>query len=119
MNSNRVPFQVKRNGQDEGLRSSSSIFNAPLIEPVAVAGVSACRMPDGHSTRTTSAPVRLPRPNTMSAGAGAGAPAEAKQVGGGRGRGSGRQCFEPLAQAAGAHVDLGARAAAVADARHE
>src|SRR2546430_5976029 len=33
-------------------------------------------MPDGHSTRTTSAPERRPRPNTTSAGAAAGVAAE-------------------------------------------
>ena len=34
--------------------------------------VSACRIPDGQSTRTTSAPSRSPRPKRMSEGAGAG-----------------------------------------------
>ena len=38
--------------------------------------ISACRTPDGHNTRTTSTPVRRPRPNTTSAGATGGVAAE-------------------------------------------
>src|SRR5207247_11388591 len=72
-NSKRSPFQVKRNGHEEGFRSSSSTRNG---EGSADSRVSDCRMPDGQKTRTASAPGRLPRPNTMSAGATAGAPAE-------------------------------------------
>ena len=102
-NSNRVPFQVKRYGQDEGLRSSSvhgeSTGRGP--RPGRRSVVSACRMPDGHSTRTTSAPC-----------AGRGRTRVGRRDGGRR-----RRRFELLPQAAGAQLDLRSDAAAVADAR--
>ena len=56
MNSNRVPFQVKRNGQDEGLRSSSWIVVAPASgfggSPAAITSL-ADQMP--HTVRTSQA----------------------------------------------------------------
>src|SRR5688500_17182063 len=52
-NSKRLPFQVNRYGHDEGLRSSSVTLN--VREPCTGLGeVSACRIPEGHSTRTRS-----------------------------------------------------------------
>src|SRR6188768_3138884 len=63
-NSKREPFQVKRYGHDEGLRSSSLTVKVRDVP----AGVSACRIPEGHNTRTTSAAARVPRPNTTSEG---------------------------------------------------
>src|SRR5687768_10932258 len=78
-NSKRVPFQVKRNGQDEGLRSSSVTVKAR--EAAAGLGdVSACRMPDGHNTRTTSAAARDPSPNVMPDGDTAGDDEEASST---------------------------------------
>ena len=65
-NSNRFPVHVYRNGQDEALRLSSSTARGDWTD------VSACRMPDGHRTRTTSARSLDPRPNRTSAGATAG-----------------------------------------------
>src|SRR5438477_70376 len=62
-NSNRRPFHVYKNGHDDGFRSSSAIVIVPARE------VSAWRTPDGHRTRTTSALVRRPSPNTTFAGA--------------------------------------------------
>src|SRR5437763_16666985 len=72
-NSKRRPFHVNRNGHDDGFRFSSSTVigdarTAAAFDEVESAAY-ACRMPDGHSTRTTSAPRRRPRPNRMSAGA--------------------------------------------------
>ena len=51
---------------------SSSVIVKLLPSRVAGADVSACRMPDGHNTRTTSADVRGPRPNDVEDGAIAG-----------------------------------------------
>src|SRR5262245_34760906 len=67
-NSNRVPFQVKRNGHDDGLRSSSVIGGTDARAVVEV-GVSAWTMRHGQRTRTASAPVLEPRPKITSAGA--------------------------------------------------
>src|SRR5258705_1852190 len=66
-NSKRLPFQVKRYGHDEGFRSSSVMVRLDVVRCGALT-ISACRMPEGQSTRTTSAPGREPRPNTASAG---------------------------------------------------
>src|SRR5262245_48764877 len=68
-NSNREPFQVKRYGHDEGLRSSSVIVRTPGLSGDPPWPVSACRIPDGQRTLTTSAAVRVPRPKLMSDGA--------------------------------------------------
>src|SRR5581483_4062887 len=61
-NSKRWPFHVYKKGHEDGFRSSSVIARGVAIV------VSAWRIPDGHSTRITSAPGREPRPNTTSAG---------------------------------------------------
>src|SRR5688572_14029447 len=70
-NVNALPFQVKRYGHDDGLRSSSVTVKL-LPSRDAGADVSAWRMPDGHNTRTTSAVVRGPRPKAVYDGAIAG-----------------------------------------------
>ncbi len=86
-NSNRTPFHVYRNGHDDGLRSSWVTVavppdaSAPRAPPPV--SVSACTMPEGQGTRTTSAP---PLP-------------QAEDQIRGRGRGRGRR-FRVSAQAA-------------------
>ena len=75
-NSKRSPFQVKRYGHDDGLRSSSVSSSVACgttpAAGAAAAGSSAWTMPAGHRTRTTSADVRVPRPKTISLGDGDG-----------------------------------------------
>src|SRR5437870_5285511 len=98
-NSKRLPFHVYRNGHEDGLRLSSSIVTGEVNAARPGEAVSACRTPDGHSTRTTSAPARQPSP-TPHAPPGAGRPgAEVDQpvvvvvqkLGGRRCRGRGRR----------------------------
>ena len=96
MNSKRSPFHVKRYGHDDGLRSSSVSASVecgtiPAAGASAAGGSSACTMPAGHSTRTTSAAARLPRPKTTSSP--------------GRRR-PGARGFDLLPQAARAQLDL-------------
>ena len=103
-NSKRVPFQVKRYGHDEGLRSSSVTVIA--CDAAARAGAAQGRLRLQDARR----------------------PQHADDVGG-RARARGRTrhrparrpatptTFRALAQAAGAQLDLRADAAAVADAR--
>ena len=106
MNSKRSPFQVKRYGHDDGLRSSSvsasvACGTTPAAGASAAGGSSACTMPAGHSTRTTSAPTsgRRGRRRCRSA------PPAGHALDG----------LELLPQAARAQLDLRAHRAAVAD----
>ena len=121
MNSKRSPFQVKRYGHDDGLRSSSVNASCRAARPPgsgagapawrrqrrrrrAAGGSSACTMPAGHSTRTTSAD---------------GARAEAEHEVARRGGRPRARRLELLAQAAGAQLHLRADRAAVADAARQ
>ena len=101
-NSKRAPFQVKRYGQDEGLRSSSVIGERSRARPARLPAASRpAAMPDGQRTRTTSAAV---------------ARAEPEEEIGRRDRRRRPRTSRALAQAAGANLDLRPDAAAIADA---
>src|SRR3954468_24798578 len=70
------PSHVNRNGHDDGLRLSSVTVTVAGPEAVAAWGTSAWTVPEGHSTRITSAEARAPRPKRISAVAAAGTAAE-------------------------------------------
>ena len=75
------PLAVPREEERTRRRLAIELLDRRRREASAAGGacagaISACRMPDGHSTRTTSAPGRAPRPNTKSAGAAGGVAAD-------------------------------------------
>ena len=104
-NSNRVPFQVKRYGHDEGLRSSSVTVIA--VRPAGGRrGQGRLRLQDAR------------RPQHAD-DVGGRARAEAEDQVGRRDGRRRRRGLEHLTQAAGAQLDLRADAAAIADARRQ